>query len=199
MAAATAPRSELERLFARREIAILRMLELARRHEHEPVLVGMLDAEPGVPESELPDGVDGVGGRGLLGQMVEQAREVLVAQGLYEVVLVFEMVVDGGGGVFDRVRDAPHGDAVVALTREQVARGVEDLPPDLFSLALASFDHAHSVPPMVNNVNYRTDVPIKSIGNNGRPDMVQESATYVRPNPWIVLHLRSLVVEGTFP
>ena len=88
----------------------------------------------------------GSAGRRLLGQVVEQPREVLVAHGLDEVVLVLEMVVDRGGGVLDGVGDAPHGDAVVALAREQVARGVEDLPPDLLTLALASLDHAHSCP-----------------------------------------------------
>ena len=62
-------------------------------------------------------------------QVHREPFEGLVAERGEDRLLVREVQVDGGGGVFDPGGDAPHRHGVVAVTHEQLARGIEDLLP----------------------------------------------------------------------
>src|SRR5258706_186001 len=101
-------------------------------------------------DGRVHDLLDGVGrGRRVRPalQVVEEAGEVLLAERVDEVVLVFEVVVDRRRRVLDRIGDAPHGDALVAFAGEEVARRGEDLAANLFAFSFPPFDHAHLAPP----------------------------------------------------
>ena len=56
-----------------------------------------------------------------------QPRKALHVQRIQDLVLVAEVRVQRAGRVADRVRDAPHRDALVALVEEQMQRGARDL------------------------------------------------------------------------
>src|SRR5438445_2713724 len=137
---------QAEGLLSWRGGQLLGAFELVRGHEHEPVVVGIRGPELRVGQAELADPLHRIGGRRLLLEVPEQPLEVLRAQREHEVVLVLEVVVDRGGRVLDGLSDAPHGDALVAVGHEQLARGVEDLPAHLLALALLPFDDAHAPP-----------------------------------------------------
>src|SRR5258706_5779553 len=132
--------------FLARAARLRDLLELGPGHEHESVVVRVLEAEAAVAAAELADPLDRVVGRELPLERGEQLREVVLAERVDEVVLVLEMVVDGGGGVLDRIRDPPHRDLLVAFGREQLTGRVEDLRPDLLTLPLASLGDAHRLP-----------------------------------------------------
>jgi hypothetical protein len=131
-------------------------------------VIGVVQAEGAIGASELPDRTQGVrvgGPRRQQGR--EEPREVLLAQRPHQVVLVLEVVVDRGGGVLDGLRDASHGDLVVALAREQVPGRVEDLAPDLLALPFSPFHRSHPAPSIAavtgdfkdNDVKLWTNVP----------------------------------------
>jgi hypothetical protein len=137
---------ETEGLLAGGGVVFLQVGELSRGHEHESVLVRIGRPEAGVGEAELADGLHRIRRRRRLLQVLEEAIEILLAERLDEVVLVLEVVVDRRRGVLDRIRDAAHGDPVIAFAGEEVPRGGEDLAPHLLAFPFASFDHAHLEP-----------------------------------------------------
>src|SRR5262249_24453065 len=85
------------------------------------------------------EALDGVGDAGDGGELAGEGAEVAPAQLAHERLLVAEVEVDRGGGVLDAVRDAAHGDRVVALLGEHLTSGIEDLAADLLAFAGASF------------------------------------------------------------
>src|SRR5712691_8805447 len=139
---------ESEGLLAGRGGVVLGVLELGRRHEHEPVLIRVRGAEARVGQAELADAFDGIGGGRLLLEVLEEPREVLLAERQHEVVLVLEVVVDRGGRVLDGLGDPPHRDPLVPFGHEQLARGLEDPPAHLLALALLPFHDPHGPRPL---------------------------------------------------
>ena len=123
--------------------------ESAPGHEHEPVVVGILEAEPRISETELADPGHAAPGPGRRPQEGEETAELVLAQGVQEGVLVLEVVVDGGGGVLDGKGDAPHGDTACALGHEELAGRVQDLVADLLALPAPPLRHAHGRLPRV--------------------------------------------------
>ena len=58
--------------------------------------------------------------------------------------LVFEVEVDGGGGVLDGAGDTAHGDGVIAFGDEHVAGRIEDEGANLLALTFSSFLRSHT-------------------------------------------------------
>src|SRR5262249_14974439 len=123
------------------------LLVLGPRHEHEAVVVRVFDREARVGAAELADPVQGIVRAELALEDGEEAREVLLAERVHELVLVFEMVVEGGGRVLVGSRDPPHRPLLVPLGGEEIASRVHDLPPYLFALSLAPFHDSHRLAP----------------------------------------------------
>jgi hypothetical protein len=99
----------------------------------------MLEAELGVGEARLAQPLDRIGHRGDLAEALGERQVVLVAQRPHHRHLVFEMKIDRGRRVLDRLGDLAHRHRVVALLDEQLARRVEDLLAQLPAFSLAAF------------------------------------------------------------
>src|SRR5262249_14237871 len=111
------------------------LLVLGPGHEHEAVVVRVFDREARVGAAELAGPVRGVVRGELALEDGEEVREVLLAERVDEVVLVLEVVVNGGRRVLDGFRDPAHRDLLVPLGGEEIAGRVHDLPPHLFALS----------------------------------------------------------------
>ena len=112
--------------------------------EDEAVLVGVLDAELDVAADAGGEG--GVGGEGLLFDLVEAIDEDFEgfdADGIDDFCFVFEVEVDGGGGVFDTVGDGAHGDAIEAVVEEEFGGHLENFLTESVFFAGAAFGGSH--------------------------------------------------------
>jgi hypothetical protein len=110
--------------------------------EHQVEVFGMLTAEPVVAEKPVADPLERLG-QGFRVGVLEQLPEAFLGQSEKQVVFAGKVAVEGSGAVFDLLRDLPNGDVAVALGDEELARSVQDLPPDFFPLALLPFLDAH--------------------------------------------------------
>src|SRR2546427_73144 len=75
---------------------------------------------------------------------IGQGGEVALADLAQERILVREILVDGGGGVFDAPGDLAHADRLDALAREHLAGRPQDLLPQTFLLPLSALCRAHA-------------------------------------------------------
>ncbi len=75
---------------------------------------------------------------------VEQT-EAFLRERIKDVVLAWEVPVDGGGAVFDFLGDLADGDVAVALADEQLPGRIEDGPVDSFAISLLTFFDAHTL------------------------------------------------------
>jgi hypothetical protein len=127
-------------------VVVLVELDVLGCQEHEAVVVGEGQAEAGIGAAETTDPVDRVGGCGLGLHGLQEPPEIAVAEGPHQVVLVLEVVVDGGGGVLDGLGYSSHGDRLVAFPREQVPGRVQDLVADLLFFPFSPLRDSHDPP-----------------------------------------------------
>ena len=73
----------------------------------------------------------------------DEGFEGLRADGGDDLGLVFEVEIDGGGGVFDAVGDAAHGDGVESVLDKQVDGCLQDFLAELVLFASSAFGNTH--------------------------------------------------------
>jgi hypothetical protein len=130
------------------------------RHEHQTVVIGVVQAELHVGVAGAAKAFDRIGNARDPGELLREMGEVRGAQLDEERLLVAEVEVDRGGGVLDPVGDAAHGDGFVTFADEQLARGIEDAGAGFFAFPLASFLRSQNAPPKLNNVKLCSSVQV---------------------------------------
>src|SRR5580704_557764 len=157
------PEQKRVRILVRLALAFDRgkLLGRMRRHEHQPVVIRMLEREPRIRPAHCPQSLLRIGDGGDLLKFLGERPPIRVAQLADQRVLVLEVVVDRRRRVLDLLGDRPHGHRVVPMLGEQLARGVQDLGPDrdLFALApIGCRRRYHNNVLFVNIVKIQTDV-----------------------------------------
>src|SRR5262245_43191248 len=71
--------------------------------------------------------------------------ESLLGERKKDVVLAGEVAVDGGGAVFDPLSDLADRHVLIALSREKLARRVQNGAADCFPVAFLSFFDSHEL------------------------------------------------------
>ena len=74
-----------------------------------------------------------------------EARKGFDADLFEELRFIFEVKINGCGGIFDLVRNTTHGDIFVAFLNEKLAGSVEDFLAEEFLLAELAFSETHNL------------------------------------------------------
>src|SRR5262249_13689916 len=140
---------------AREREALVRLADL--RHgpvdEHQLEILRMLAAEVVEAPENRADSIERLELAELGGvrTRVEQAG-TLFGERVEDVVLAWEVAVDGGRAVFDPLGDLVDGHVAVAFGNEELPGGIEDGPADGLAIALLTFLNTHNADLGLNSV-----------------------------------------------
>jgi hypothetical protein len=119
-------------------------------HEDGAIMVRILEAEIDIGEETALEAFDWIS------RLLQYASEMRGEPGkrlytdLFEKLgFIFEVEIDGGGGIFDLVGNPTHGDIFVAFFNEKLTGSVEDFLAKEFFLAEFAFFKSHK---LLNNV-----------------------------------------------
>ncbi|MGN6182153.1 MAG: hypothetical protein ACTHQM_00690 [Thermoanaerobaculia bacterium] len=146
------------RVFRRISLVLEIADRVLRRHEHEPVVARILEAESDVRVACGTKALHGIFDFRDLREAVGELLEIAVAELGEERVFVFEVEVNRGRGVLDPIGDAAHRDRVNSFIRKEFARRIENPGADFLTFALSTFLWSQNVPPLLNAVKLGSEV-----------------------------------------
>src|SRR5208283_2597158 len=122
-----------------------------RHHENDAIMLRILKAKVDVGHKAALQAFQRIAGLFVnLGQVMDQAGKSFVAKLLEQFGFILEIEVDGGGGVFNLVGNAAHGDTLETFLDEELAGGIEDFLAQEAFLAGLAFFNAHGITPHSN-------------------------------------------------
>jgi hypothetical protein len=116
-----------------------------RRHEEQPIVLRMLEAEADVGHPQLDQPLDRVGDRRQPQEARAERADVLGHQLAQQRLLVGEVVVDRRCGALQSLGDRPHRGRLNAALHEQLPRHIEDAIVGGFAFAGATGLGGHTV------------------------------------------------------